>query len=173
VDNQNYDEGIGGSVTFPDLYQFHLPTADSGSYRHNALTGGTFMTGTGPSNSFTLPCVRYGGSDRIELNTGGFCVLENPVPSAIAGAMDISFRTYGTPPGGPFTGNVYFSSTQETPDTPATLVGTVTGGSASRSGNIILNIASDSGATLYTFTWDKTADGIIDGVPLKMVIELL
>jgi hypothetical protein len=95
--------------------------------------------------------------------------MENPVISSTMGAMDVSFRVYGTDTG--LDGRVYLSLNQETPDTQITIL-SVSGGSASVASNVISNITADGGATLYTFTWAAASDGVTDGVPVTLVMDL-
>ena len=124
------------------------------------------------TNELTLSTAPFGGGARINRSFNKvYVILENPVPGSVAGTTDISFRVYGT--GSGFTGTAYYSSQQSWIENIATLTGSVTGGSASRSVNNIINITADSGATLYTFTWNNGTDGITNGVPLRMNIELL
>jgi hypothetical protein len=179
VDNEKHEDRIGGGVTFPDLFQFHTGDPESaaglppvaGNYQINALTGGTFQTGF-MSNELTLSTASFGGGERVNRRTNGvYAVLETPIPGSSSGTTDVSFRVYGT--GSGLTGTAYYSAQQSWIENTATLTGGVTGGSASRSGNNIINIAADSGATLYTFTWDHSTDGITDGLPLRMNIELI
>ena len=179
VDNEVHEDRINGSITAPDLFQFHTGNPEStaglppvaGNYQINPLTGGSFMTGF-ISNEFTLSTATFGGGARINRSVNKvYVTLENPVPGSVSGTTDVSFRVYGS--GSNFTGTAYFSSQQSWIENIATLTGSVTGGSASRSGNNIINITADSGATLYTFIWDHSTDGITNGVPLRMNIELL
>jgi hypothetical protein len=182
VDNEVHEDRINGSTTFPDLFQFVTADPESaaglypvaGNYVINPLTGGSFMTGF-LSNEFTLSTAPFGGGDRVHRYSGSpnpfYAILENPTPGTSSGTTDVSFRVYGSGTG--FTGIVYYSSQQNWVENTATLTGSVTGGSASLSANTIINVDADDGTTLYTFTWDHATDGITNGIPLRMNIELL
>jgi len=183
VDNEVHEDRINGSTTAPDLFQFvtvdpeanTAPYPVGGNYVINALTGGTFQTGY-MSNELTLSTAPEGGGERVNRYAGNspspyYAILENPTPGSVSGTTDVSFRVYGTATG--LTGIVYYSAQQSWVENTATLTGTVSGGSASLSANTIINVDADDGATLYTFTWNHNSDGITDGVPLRMAIELL
>ena len=124
----------------------------------------------GISDDFSLPYVTRGGGVR---NTGGaprgeLGDVSNPAVAVAAGTKWF-FRVYGT--GGPSIMTVYYSANEETPTTVATLAGSVvveSGAPATtptRSGNTIINLTADDGATLYSFVHDTGADSLGVGVP--------
>jgi hypothetical protein len=174
TDTQN-----SSSPTSPDFYFFRTNNKASstfGTYQWQGYSTTMSFLGIGPSWQFKPSECKRGGQGRLSAGANAtstnkvYAELETPVVSSTLGGMDISFRVYGTDTG--LTATVYFSLDQETPDTQATLVGTVSGGSASRSGNTITNVTADDGATLYTFTWAALGDGASVGIPATLVMDL-
>jgi hypothetical protein len=124
----------------------------------------------GISDDFAMPYVTSGGGNR---GTAGAPRAElgdvsNPAAATAAGTKWF-FRVYGT--GGPSVMTVYYNADEEAPDSIATLTGSVVVESGSpattptRSGNTIINLTADAGATLYSFVHDTGADGLGVGVP--------
>ena len=173
TDTQN-----SSSPTSPDFYIWRLADQSAGSYGfYQYVDTSTVLSylGIGPSHQYWGPHIKNGGQDRISAGANStstnkiYTELENPVIGSSIGTMDISFRVYGSDTG--LDGRVYMSLDQETPDTQITIT-SVTGGSTSVASNVISNITADDGATLYTLTWPATADGVTDGVPVTLVMDL-
>jgi hypothetical protein len=164
--------------TSPDFYIWRLAVHNSGNwgfYQYTDTSTELTYLGIGPSFQYVGPHIKQGGQGRISAGANAtstnkvYAAMENPVISSTMGAMDVSFRVYGTDTG--LDGRVYLSLNQETPDTQITIL-SVSGGSASVASNVISNITADGGATLYTFTWAAASDGVTDGVPVTLVMDL-
>jgi len=174
IDNEN-----SSSVTSPDIYVWRLANSTTGNYEFFSFTDTTTTLssgGTGPTFEFTFFENVTGGSDRISAGASSttnkiYAEVENPTASSTAGAMDVSFRAYGSSTG--LTATAYFTTNRNQVSTQATLVGTVSGGTASRSGNTIIDVDADDGATLYTFTWDATTDSVSQGEKVNFTIDLV
>ena len=173
TDTQN-----SSSPTSPDFYIWRLAVHNVGNwgfYQYTDTNTELAYLGIGPSFQYAGPHIKQGGQGRISAGANStstnkiYAEMESPVISSSLGSMDVSFRIYGT--GTNIEARVYVSSEQETPDTQITIT-SVTGGSASVAANVISNLTADDGATLYTFTWPADADGITNGVPVSLVMDL-
>jgi hypothetical protein len=173
TDTQN-----SASPTSPDFYIWRLASSTSGNYGFytwQGIASELSYQGIGPSYQFQVPDVKGGGQERISAGANAtstnkvYAEMETPVISSTQGAMDVSFRVYGTDTG--LDGRVYFSPVDETPSTQATIIA-VSGGSTSVASNVISNITADDGATLYTFTWTANTDGVTNGIPVTLVMDL-
>jgi len=76
------------------------------------------------------------------------------------GGEQISFKAYGDSGSSDKTVKFYFNNAEEAPDTQVTLMGTATGGSATRNGNQVDNVDADDGTTTYTVVRDTSGDGL-------------
>jgi hypothetical protein len=112
-----------------------------------------------------------GGAPRAELGD-----VSNP-PAEVVGGTKYFFRVYGT--GGPSTMFLYYNEDEDTPRTQATLTGVVTVESGSpattpsRSGNTIINLTADAGATLYSFIHDASSDSLGEGAIYTLMPDIV
>jgi hypothetical protein len=112
-----------------------------------------------------------GGAPRAELGDSS-----NP-PVEVDGGTKWFFRVYGT--GGPAVMTLYYNNEELSPDSIATLTGSVTVESGtpsttpSRSGNTITNLTADDGATLYSFIHDASADGLGEGETYTLMPDIV
>jgi hypothetical protein len=133
----------------------------------------------GISDDFTLPGIQVGGGVRLAGGAARPELSDASNPSEeVAGGTKWYFRVYGT--------NVstislalYYDAEEEAPITQATLTGSVTVESGSpatvpsRSGNTIINLTADGGATLYSFVHDATADLLDEGASYTLMLDVL
>lgn len=160
----------------PQPYLFSWPTYNSAFTHYEYVNSSSELVGQSVglnSTNFALSGTRWGGGDRIntsDLNGEELMITKCEVtPGTTAGTTLLTVRATGDP--GDATKRItgYFSTT-ETPDmTQMTLIGTPTGGSATRNGNTIENIDAD-GVTDYTFVW---ASVITDGVSPNQQVNIL
>lgn len=110
-----------------------------------------------------------GGGARAEIDDGA-----NP-PTEVPGGTKWYFRVYGTGTG---TIRAYYNTSELAPNTLCTLTGAVTVESGSpattpsRSGNTIINVTGDDGATLYSFIHAATNDGISPGDTFTLMLDI-
>jgi hypothetical protein len=161
--------------TSPEIYLWRLPSAAGNYEAFQFVDFSTILTelGGGPTYEIYLPNTKFGGGDRIVSTAGVKAYAEMEQLTTIAGSgagvqVQFSYRVYGT--GADKTATLYVDGGEEIPSVVATLTGAASGGSSSRSGNTIIDVTPDDGATLYTGVWDTGADGFAatDNVHLQL-----
>jgi hypothetical protein len=161
--------------TSPEIYLWRLPSQFNTAYDvFHFVDFSTVLEEMGSlSWEITLPNTKFGGGEIISSTTASKVYAELEQLTTIAGSgagvqVQFSYRVYGT--GTDKTATLYLSGGEEIPTVVATLTGAATGGSSLRSGNTIVNVSPDAGATLYTGIWDAGADGFVatDNVHLQI-----
>jgi hypothetical protein len=161
--------------TSPEIYLWRLPSQFNSAYDvFHFVDFSTVLEEMGSlSWEITLPNTKFGGGERISSTTASKVYAELEQLTTIAGSgagvqVQFSYRVYGT--GTDKTATLYVDGGEEIPSVVATLTAAATGGSSSRSGNTIIDVTPDDGATLYTGVWDTGADGFAatDNVHLQL-----
>jgi hypothetical protein len=128
---------------------------------HGSVTG-SFSEGetvTGASSTATATITRVnvsaGTLEVGNVQNGPFGSSE-VISTAGGSATTNAAQTGGTTS---YTVKLYRDKNQQLPDTQATLIGSVTGGSATRNGNQVDDVTAD-GVIEYTVIWDFFSDGL-------------
>lgn len=149
----------------PAMYIFfNANHADSGGVGSSWLTFGwngesSLMTengaiggyGLAPSHTKDAGGQRFWTEGSLNIVVTGFAVGPD--------GMTISFKAYGDSGSSNKTVKFYCDTDEDPPETQCTLIGSATGGSASRNGNQVDNVDADDGVTEYTIDWDFFSDG--------------
>ncbi len=126
------------------------------------------------SDLYTLPHTKHGGSQYTFQGTNKIAAQIESFTTVSSTAANISFRVYGT--GSDVSGRILHSGSATDPggppDTQATLIDPVSGGSMTRAGNQLNDITPDAGVTLYTCRWDFGTDGFNAGQSPRIVVDL-
>jgi hypothetical protein len=159
------------SPTAPEVYIFFAqgpaPGTGYGVYAYTNDSTELSSPAAGPSTAFAIPHQKSGGNDRVNKGSGNQCAIETATP--VSGAYRVSYRVYGTVASQ--TVRLYYSTDQETPNTLAT-ISAQTGGGAVGGGNSVTGVTGDDGVTLFTLDWDLTADGIVNGDSVHMMLDI-
>jgi len=157
--------------TSPGIYLW--TQANDGStwstYKWNGIASEITALGSGLAYQIVPAQFAAGGGDRIwssgELNA----VIIGTAP--VLGGEQISFKAYGDPGSSDKTVKLYYDSGEEAPITQASLMGSATGGSATRNGNQIENVDAD-GSTTYTLVHDAATDGLGAGDKETLMLRI-
>lgn len=157
----------------PTIHLWHLTTgAGSGIRTYYSYTNSTTALGGGlvaPDASFNLPSFATGGGDRVS-TSGSFDISVVSVTPIVAGVR-IGFIVRSPTVVSDLRVSVQHSPYEGTDLAQATLFGTATGGSATRSGNEIQQVTSD-GVTVYTLDWHAEADGYVASGPSAWLLRV-
>jgi len=130
-------------------------------------------TVTAIPSGVALSQVVLGGGDRQyneanpELN-----IYETAVRAAVTAGLQFTFKVAGDSGGGATkTVKLFYSNDGREPLNQATLVGAVTGGSATRTGNAVISVTANN-TTDYTFIWDVSANGFSSGDPFSVMLTV-
>lgn len=175
---------VDTSPTSPVVYLYRLsgPGHTGGSWKAYQWNGiSSTMTDLGAisaafDNDFVVSHRRYGGGNisPAQIDGASRVAMEgNPIEEA-GGLMKREFRVWGTGP--VINAKVYFSPDEQAPNTEATLssIAVESGSPATTptlSSNTINNITPDDGATLYSFTWRASLDGITEGQGYTLMMD--
>jgi len=159
------------SPTSPAIYLWFLNDDNGGNWSYYEWNGPTTLLSSGSSAGsvgLAMPQFTEGGGARYW--TSGENHVEIVSTGIGSGGALITFKAYGGGTGK--TVQFYRNGDEEAPDAQATLTGTATGGSATRSGNTVTGVAAD-GSTSYTIVWDFFTDnfGIGDNYNLMPAIS--
>ncbi len=149
-------------ATSPGINLFYLDD-NAGDRTYYPWSGAsTPMVGSSSaSGNYALSAIP-GGGERFW--SSGDLNIEIISFTTLPSGTEISFKAYGDAGGGDDkTCRFYFNSSEENPVTQCTLVGTATGGSATRNGNQVEDVKADDGVTTYTAIWDAATDGLSAG----------
>jgi hypothetical protein len=151
-----YDTNTNPGSSQPWLYYSSNNTAGTAwtvfEFVDNATT--LIVRDTGGDVAHSLP-TEVAGGERI-WTAGELDIKITGVTPAIGGE-EVSFMAFGDAGSADKTVTFQWSNAGEPTTSSATLVGAATGGSASRSGNSVINVDAD-GTTTYTIVWDTVTD---------------
>jgi len=155
------------SGSTPEFYLFRLygnegnVPGQTGGYtllQYTDTTTEMAVLGEGPDADIAIATNKSGGSERIVGTTQNIYAEIQDGTIASGNVVTFNYKVYGS--GSNVTGTLYYNESEEI----ATTTGTITlasGGSSSASAGTIINITPDSGATLYSATWDASGDGVV------------
>jgi hypothetical protein len=172
IDNAN-----NVAPTSPARHLWHASSA-TGIFTYFEYTdSATEIAGGSISVSANLvpSAVTYGGGDRVSADsTGALVDLDARVVglTPIPGGIRVSYRAYGDPGSANKYLRLWHAANEGDVMTQATLMGTATGGTSTRSGNQIEQVDADNGTTLYTFDWNATADGYVNGAQAHRLLRI-
>jgi hypothetical protein len=151
-----YDSNTTPGSTQPWLY--YAASATSGTtftvYQWNGNASVMTVADTGGDVAHSLP-TEVAGGERI-WTAGELDIKITGVAPALGGEI-ISFIASGDAGNANKTVTFQWTNQGEPTSSSATLTGTATGGTASRSGNSVINVDAD-GTTTYTVVWDTATD---------------
>ena len=160
--DQDTDPAVG------DVWLFVAPHYTSGTpyslWKWNgpaALIGNAGVANdSGGDTDHAIPIGLLQAGERIW--TAGELDIVITGKQAVVGGERISFIVYGDAGPSDKTVRFYFNTEGEPAIAQCVLIGSVTGGSATRSGNDVINVNAD-GTTVYTAIWDIGSNGVSSG----------
>jgi len=125
------------------------------------------LAGTDGNAADAAPHLSQTGGSRIYTPGELEVLVTNRQP--IVGGERLFFRAWGSPGPANKVVRFYFNTQGEPITVQCTLEGTVTGGSASRAGNAVVDVEADDGATEYSVAWAFEDDGVSAGARVQIM----